>query len=342
MDRQTKRSLFLIIGILALLFCYTKFSNKCPCKERISYDRIDVNKEIDLGNLFKPADSLELAAIKASWQDFSTASDSFSIIKEMYYAIDRKLLIIEQYAKGRKHYGAIILPYQYDKKQKYPLLLWANGLNQQDPTSYMEDDFRKKLYADLSNYFILIPAYRGQALSAYGKRYCADGFFGDAFDGATDDAFRLLYLTQTEFKGVDKQRVAVWGVSRGGTVALLMGARDTTINTIISQSGSVDFFAKAVYQRYNLQYKYQFLSKRVPISKIRAKMLKSSPIYFIDNYPNGLMIAHGKNDQLVPIANANRLMEKMKINEQLVTLIDESGHQFNQMNQLADWLKVVN
>ncbi len=342
MDRQTKRSLFLIIGLLALLFCYTKYSNKCPCKERISYDSIDVNQQLHLDSLFKPTDSLELATIKANWQSFSTASDSFSIIKEMYYAIDRKLLIIEQYAEGRKHYGAIIFPYQYDEQQKYPLLLWANGLNQQDPTSYMEDDFRKKLYANLNNYFILIPAYRGQALSVYGKRYCADGFFGDAFDGATNDALRLLHLTQTEFKGVNKKKTAVWGVSRGGTVALLMGARDTTINAVISQSGPVDFFAKVVYQRYNFQYKYQFLSKKEPISTIRAKMLKSSPIYFIDNYRNAIMIAHGKNDQLVPITNANRLMEKMSTNQQVATLIDDSGHQFNQMNQLADWLKTVN
>ena len=342
MNQQTKRSLVIIAGLLGLLFWYSKYSSKCPCKERISYDTIDINKELDLNSLFQSADNLELAAIKADWQDFSATSDSFSIIKEMGYAIDRKLVIVEQYAEGRKHYGAIIFPYKYDKNQKYPLLLWANGLNQQDPTSYMEDDFRKKLYADLNNYFILIPAYRGQALSAYGKRYCADGFFGDAFDGATDDALRFLHLAKAEFVGIDEERIASWGVSRGGTVALLMGARDITINAIISQSGPVDFFAKAVYQRYNLQYKYQFLSKKEPIARIRAKMLKSSPIYFIKNYPNALMIAHGKNDQLVPIANANRLMEKMSNNQRLTTLIDESGHQFNQMNQLADWLKVVN
>ena len=71
-------------------------------------------------------------------------------------------------------------------------------------------------------------------------------------------------------------------------------------------------------------------------------MLKSLPIYFIDNYRNAIMIAHGKNDQLVPITNANRLMEKMSTNQQVATLIDDSGHQFNQMNQLADWLKTVN
>ena len=342
MDQQTKKTLVIIIGLLGLLFCYTNFSSKCPCKERISYDTIDINKELDLNSLFQSADSLELAAIKADWQDFLAASDSFSIIKEMDYAIDRKLVIVAQYAEGRKHYGAIIFPYQYDDRQKYPLLLWANGLNQQDPTSYMEDGFRKHLYADLNNYFILIPAYRGQALSAYGKRYCADGFFGDAFDGATDDALRLLDLAKTEFKGVDKRRIAVWGVSRGGTVALLMGARDTTINTIISQSGPVNFFAKAVYQRYNFQYKYQFFSKKEPIARIRAKILKSSPIYFIKNYPNRLMIAHGRNDQLVPIANANQLIKKMSNNQQVTTLIDDSGHRFNQMNQLADWLKIIN
>ncbi len=342
MDYQTKKILLLIIGFVLIILFYSHYTNKCPCKERISYDTIDTNEQFHLDSLFKPTDSLELAHIKKGWQIFSIGSDSFSIVREMGYTIDRKLVIVEQYAEGRKHYGAIIFPYEYDENQKYPLLLWANGLNQQDPTSYMEDEFRKHLYADLNNYFILIPAYRGQALSAYGKRYCSDGFFGDAFDGATDDALRFLHLTKTEFKGVDQQRIAIWGVSRGGTVALLMGARDTTINAIISQSGPVDFFAKATYQRYNFQYKYQFLSKRAPLSTIRAKMLKSSPIYFIENYPNALMIAHGKNDQLVPITNANQLIEKMSNNQQVTILIGDSGHRFNQMNQLAGWLKMVN
>ena len=342
MDNQTKKTLYLIIGILAFIFLYSKYANRCPCKERIAYDNMEINKALNLDSLFQPADSLELANIQTDWAGFSKMSDSFSIVKEMNYTIDRELLIIEHYAEGRKHYGAIIFPYQYDAQQKYPLLLWANGLNQQDPTSYFEDPFRKKMYTELSNYFILIPAYRGQALSAYGKRYCADGFFGDAFDGATDDALRLLYLVKAEFTGADFHKIAVWGVSRGGTVALLMGARDTTINAVICQSGPVDFFAKAVYDRYNFQYKYQFLSKQQPLREIRAKMLKSSPIYFIENYPNALFIAHGKNDPLVPIENAHRLIEKMKGNEKIKTLIDDSGHSFNQMHEIKNWLRNIN
>lgn len=342
MDNQSKKTFFIIIGILAFIFLYNHYANRCPCKERISYDHIDINKALNLDSVFQPTDSLELANIQAGWQAFSKMSDSFAIVKEMNYGIDRKLLIIEHYAEGRKHYGAIIFPYQYDAQQKYPLLLWANGLNQLDPTSYFEDPFRKQLYTKLSNYFILVPAYRGQALYVYGKRYCADGFFGDAFDGATDDALRFLYLTQAEFKGVNSHKIAVWGVSRGGTVALLMGARDTTINAIICQSGPVDFFSKAVYERYNMQYKYQFLSKQQSLRETRAKMLKSSPIYFMDNYPNALFIAHGKNDLLVPIANTNRLVEKMKMNKKVTTLIDNSGHSFNQMHQIQEWLESIN
>lgn len=342
MDNQSKKTLFIIIGILAFVFLYSNYANRCPCKERVIYDNIDINKALDLDSVFRPTDSLELANIQADWQSFSKMSDSFSLVKEMNYAKDRKLLIIEQYAEGRKHYGAIIFPYQYDAQQKYPLLLWANGLNQQDPTSYFEGPFRKKLYTELSNYFILVPAYRGQALSVYGKRYCADGFFGDAFDGATDDALRLLYLAQAEFIGVDSHKIAVWGVSRGGTVALLMGARNTAINAVICQSGPVDFFAKTVYDRYNIQYKYQFLGKQQPLREIRAKMLKSSPIYFIENYPNALFIAHGKNDSIVPISNANSLIEKVEANKKTTALMDDSGHSFNQMHQIKEWLRRTN
>ena len=221
----------------------------------------------------------------------------------------RKLIVVAHYAEGRKHYGAILFPRAYNSAQKYPLLLWANGLNQADPTVDLENYPLQHLFRELSDHFIIIPSYRGQALAAFNKRYCSDGFFGDAFDGATDDALRLLHLSQDQFRGIDKNRVAVCGVSRGGTVALLMaGLECQLINATVAIAGPTDFFSKKIYHRYGFQYKYQFLSKKLPPMDLRAKMIKSSPGYFIKNYSNALLLIHGKEDKVVPLENAERIM----------------------------------
>ena len=167
-------------------------------------------------------------------------------------------------------------------------------------------------------------------------------FFGDAFDGATDDTLRLLDYVKYNFKGIDKKRIAVYGESRGGTVALLMGIRNSSINGVISAAGPTNFFSEEVYNRYGLQYKYQFLSEKKSLAKLREKIIKSSPIYFIENYQNNLLLIHGKNDKTVPISNTRKLIKKLNKKVNLDTLITNGGHTNNQLNKVIIWLNDKN
>lgn len=334
MSNQLKIGFITILVIVSLCLTYANYS-KSDCEERINYDNIHVNDGINLDSLFAPADSLELAEIWKNWEEFDAKSESYQILQEIPMTDNRKFLIIEHIAEGRKHFGAILTPSDYDETKKYPAIVWLAGLDQRNPSlNFRHSPFQ--LFP--KNYFGILPSYRGQALLVDGEHHCSDGFFGDAFDGATDDAIRLLELAKNNFKGIDKERIAVAGGSRGGTVALLMAARDTTINACVSMAGPVDFHNRDPFNRYGSQFRYQFLNEVKPMHELRKKMLKSSPINFINRYSNALFVIHGKNDSVVPVLNAKRVIKIFEGRDNFDFSLLDAGHQTGAMDTTAGWV----
>lgn len=337
-NKTNIKFLLILLGLMLFIFLYYRYSIP-PCKARISYANNQLNKGINLDNLFRPVDSTEIQMVKASWEAFEYDSDSFKIRLQYPYLPDRNLKVIAHFFAGNKHYGAVIFPKGHDENKKYPILLWANGLDQSNPVVQINHPVIRNLAKQLDNYIIVIPSFRGQSLHLLERSFCSDGFFGDAFDGATDDALRLLKLTIKEFQGADPKNITVCGQSRGGNVALLMGARDTSIQKVVSIAGPTNFHSKKVYYRYGKQYKYQFLSRTQSMDTIRAKMVKSSPVFFIDNFPNQILLIHGSNDRVVPLWHATTLIDQLQDRENFKSVINENGHDFNEWSFVVDWIR---
>lgn len=333
----------LLLTVVIIGSHYAYVASLCDCFKRINYDGPYQNEDINKDSLFRPIDSLEIKQIQENWQNFKLESDSGKVFRRLNYSPSREMALVEHYAEGRKHYGAILLPANYDESQEYPLLLWANGLNQFDPSVKLNPySIFEHLARDLKDYFIVVPSFRGQALVINTHRYCSDGFFGDAFDGATDDALRLLYWTQTNFPTVDPERLAVYGVSRGGTVALLAGSRQLNLQCIVAQTGPTDFLTKSMSNRHKWQYQYQFLSQTNSLADIRTKIIKSSPLHFIETFPNDLLLVYGKSDQTVSVVNGKRVVEKLKDKPTLEYAFLEGGHTINYTQQAIDWIRLKN
>ncbi len=327
---------FIAFFILLLFWCCGCQQNEC--KSRVSYQTVNINNHIDLDSLFIPPDSLELSEVKRSWEATNMNSDSFSVQAEYPFYLGKKIQIIEHFFEGKKHYGAVVIPADYDRTKKYPLLLWANGLDQRNPEVDALGWVVRTLNEGLQDYFLVIPSFRGQSLKTNKGRFCSDGFFGDAYDGAAEDALRLLELVKGNYEGIDVGRISVCGMSRGGTVALLMAARDSTINAVISIAGPTYFLSREVYNRYRPQYKYQFLSKAIPFDDIREKIIKSSPVYFVDSYPNPLLLIQGDNDKVVPLDNAEKIIDLLEGKENFESLITDDGHAFYDWQLVIDWI----
>lgn len=337
LNTSTKWSFFILGGITLLVVFYQQY-NTCDCEERVSYANVYLNNDINLDSLYRPIDTLELNAIRLGWQNYDLSSDSFNITNQAGYYHNRKLLIIEHFAKGARHFGALVFPVGFDPQKRYPLLVWANGLNQKSPAVSLQDFAVKKVVTQLTDHFIVIPSYRGQALVLGQRRFCSDGFFGDAFDGAADDALRLLELIKNEVTGVDDDKITVFGISRGATVALLMGARDRSIKNIIAAAAPTNFYTPEVYHRYGRQYRYQFLSTTSEIERIRAKIIKSSPLYFIEDYSNAMLLIHGEKDSVVPVSEALAIVGKLEGRDDFVSIITKGGHEFQEWDRAFKWI----
>ncbi|MEM8896757.1 MAG: prolyl oligopeptidase family serine peptidase [Bacteroidota bacterium] len=342
MKTMTSFSIYVIL-IVSQFFggisCTQSLEND-PCAARIHYKGILGEDDIEVDSLLRQVDSSEVEEVSKYWDTFNLKSDSIWEESRFMHRSNRELRVVAHMAEGDIHYGAIFLPRGYTKNATYPVLLFAPGLNQVSPAvDINKHSTIPSLSRKLSSYIIVVPSYRGQSLIVDDRSYCSDGFFGDAFDGATDDALRLLEVALETVEGADPTQVAVYGISRGGTVSLLAASRDKRIKAAISQAGPVDFLRRDVFDRYNLQYRYQFLNGKATFEERRKHILRSSPLNFISGFEGSLLILHGNRDDVVPMWNPEEVLQKRESDPFTFHEYREGGHNFDAIDKVKEWLK---
>ena len=129
---MAKKAIVVTAAVILLMVGYHRI-NTCECKKRISYRDIHINDPVDREKLFVPVTREELESTFAAWKTFRHQSDHVQMIKSFNYSLDRPLQIWEHTSNGQKHYGVVILPTNYRPNSNYPVLLWANGLDQKNP-----------------------------------------------------------------------------------------------------------------------------------------------------------------------------------------------------------------
>ena len=190
-------------------------------------------------------------------------------------------------------------------------------------------------------FIVVIPSFRGQELIIGNNKYQSAGDVGDAFDGATTDALAFLNVTLAMFSNADEDRVATYGGSRGGTVALLAAARDKRIKRAIAVAAPTDM--KELYLLYPDQFKLLFfndlLAGKISEEEARKKFIASSPIYFTDALPL-TQIHHDTKDPFVPVQFAQKISNVMKSSHKGLSTYyyEEAIHGF--WNDKAFWIRV--
>ncbi len=139
--------------------------------------------------------------------------------------------------------------------------------------------------------------------------------YTDASDGVAV-AVRALRKLKT-MDGVDPERLGLFGVSLGGTVALLASTQER-VRFVVSLSGWVD-----------LADLYRFLSRfpRGSPQKYIADLVRStlgepeenrelyelaSPITYADRISGSVLLIHGTEDTMVPASQSETLYRKLK------------------------------
>ncbi len=259
---------------------------------------------------FSPPTNEQLMEIQALWRSRDLSPRNVLIVHQDDGNATHQLRIYEHTVEGRRHYGAVTIP-KSDLPQDYPVVLFADGLDQSNPTM---DAGRWAQGAQfrLGQAIFVVPVFRGRTLIYNGLSFTADGDFCDAYDGATDDSIALLNVVEDQIGEADFSRLMVRGGSRGGNIALLLAERDDRVTVASSASGPTDFYRETVAAQYATQYRCQFITGKTPLQS-RQRMLASSPLHFpVLPGVARVYIDHGEQDPVVPLWNAAEMAAKLQ------------------------------
>ncbi len=289
-----------------------------------------------LEQVFQPPTVAEIKAVETDWRERNLSPKDVEEVTAGTIKFDDdefRVRIVAHRVDGSKHYGAIILPINATPGC-CPVIVEAKGvswnyfhlnLSRLDSPSFMGSARTRFIY--------VAPSYRGEVLDFNGKEYKSEGDRTNAWDGATDDAIALLNVALTTTPEADPNRIAVFGRSRGGSVALLMGERDSRIRGVVEWSGPTDWFSLMGTEGWKQQELFaeglrtrakpdetggqlveHFLMKAVrgeeDLPAVRHRMIAGSPLYFPHRLPR-LQMHYGVEDTSVPVKNGLELAKRM-------------------------------
>jgi acetyl esterase/lipase len=145
--------------------------------------------------------------------------------------------------------------------------------------------------------------------------------------------------------GVDARRFVVGGGSAGEHLALLLGLarheRDFGANPAIKPLAILDFFGpvdlnkmredlQAIHSRKGIELLQDAGTKLLgaPLDQSAGKAKAASPITYVSAAAPPVLILHGGKDDLVPVAQSERLqsaLDRAGVKHQLI-LMDDAGH----------------
>lgn len=295
-----------------------------------------------LADLFRPPTSEEVATVRRDWaaRDL-TPNDVSDVATHVLDLPHGRFMarIVSHRVHGSVHYGAILVPYGATFGC-CPVLLDLRGIGWDYPPLDITNGTRttRVLRKDANRVIIVVPSFRGEVLRVGQASYSSEGDRTDGWDGAADDAIALLGVVIDRVPEADSGRVCVYGKSRGGTVALLVGARDPRVNCVVDWAGPVDWFERMGTHGWTLeeqvadglregwkpgegegsaaQFIERYLKQSVEngnsdVSAIRLRMLASSPLYFSDQLPAS-DLHYGLEDRSVPVANGRALADRLE------------------------------
>lgn len=222
--------------------------------------------------------------------------------------------VISHLINGRKHYGLLRIPAGLDVKNA-PILLALNGGG--SDIDVLDSEFITRIapYSCrevLDRYLVIAPSFRGDVVRGNGFCFRSEGYTGDVWAGAAEDAAYFLEAVNTLYKRDDSMVLAV-GISRGATVAMILGGLTNKIDRIVAISTHTNFFNdKSFYQeRVSSDYPAVFFTPAASPDEIRKRMLVSSPFYFAEHLPY-FEIHQGTEDPLTTVQHTKLLEQRLQ------------------------------
>ncbi|MFP2927718.1 alpha/beta hydrolase family protein [Pyxidicoccus sp. 3LG] len=198
-----------------------------------------------LDDLLAPVTAEELQHVEQEWASRDiTARDVTQLASGTVTlgTVPMTYRVLEHVVGGARHVGVVLVPDSLTAPA--PVLVYAHGGYTGDgglpPFSVEELGFRIPGRPLREQLIYVIPSYRGERIRIASTTYSSGG---DTLFGITDltDTAALLSAALTTTPLADGSRVAIFGESRGGMVALSLGALDDRFDLVIDAYGPTDF-----------------------------------------------------------------------------------------------------
>jgi dienelactone hydrolase len=308
------------LGILLVLSLGLSACGEASTDWKIEEERIVAGVDLDL--LFTPPTEAERQAVQVAWAARDVSAHNVQEVARTALVLDGmavSLRFLAHTVEGQRHIGAVLVPEGAAAASRPVVVLAHDG----DLGVNLETDLWPLVERlDLARFVLVIPAFRGEALSYQNLVFSSEGE-ANPWEGDVEDALALLNATLAHVAAANASRIGVLGIGRGATVALLMAIRDRRIQMVVGVSGLTDFFGDFVQQRVEetLQGKYPLIpgwrafsrqvleplkAKQRTLSEARLALLRRSPVYFADRLPIGQW-HHGRRDTLIAASQAERL-----------------------------------
>ena len=191
-----------------------------------------------LSGLLRPPDPSEIAAVQSDWRARDLTPSEVTIIATHRADVggaEFKTSIVSFSLAGVRQYGALFLP--AGETGDVPLILDIRGVEPGYPVRRLDaGPFSATVvtFPEHQRFAFAVPSLRGHAIELDGRTYLSEGDRRDSWDGATDDAMAFLTAVLSLDEPIDRAGVGVFGASRGGSVALLMAARDPRLAVAVA------------------------------------------------------------------------------------------------------------
>lgn len=261
--------------------------------------------------LFADPTQQEINDVLADWSSRDLSVKAYNLEQTVQISDDLTLKMISYNVSGLKEYAALLIP-RSDKKM--PVRIYLGGFGYDATVNSLN------LVTGSGDmpFIFAMPALRGQSLDIEinGTHYTSqlsEGEHCDAFDAAADDGIALLNVIEGTEPTADIQRTGVRGGSRGATVALLMGERDSRVKMSVAVAGPANLLELTSGMTNDLTYQCQFLDdlvqKRSSVAEARLNMIASSPVFFANRLPKTQMHL-AADDKIVPPSQGDELKLK--------------------------------
>ena len=282
----------------------------------------------DLDALFAPPTAAEIARVEAEWEarapEVSGVEVELDTEVTTFLAGTVRVRVLSHTVGGLRHYGLLVTPPGADPGS-LPVVVYAHGGD--DGVDLADILLIIPFMRSVGSVAYVAPSYRSEPLQVEGREFISDGP-PSPWDRDVDDTMSLLSVALEQAPELDGERIALLGISRGGGVSLLTGARDRRIDAVVEAAGPTDLFdgyareiteealAGTLRDLPGLDYLNETVIQpwqrgELSNAEARIEMLRRSAAYFVGRLPP-VQLHHGTADQVVAVSQAHRLIGAME------------------------------